>query len=246
MIILYSTSKFANFVIRFLWWLPVTCPPRASWHVRVLSITPCLHTQLEKYNRSYWKGKTLNLLSSRGCGHLITWNQPLVGNLNCFSARGGGFEQIFSKNWNAREGVAFDWYIIMTIQLLKTTVKLPIFRHSTVLPRKNDNMQDQPPSAWVSGGLWSKPLFLRFLEDMKLDLNKTNANCGDIISNGSMLVSRCKFSKSREIYWCTRKRQGCTRNRKTFGRGSPPDSSIGLCAYGTLPQRIYITNFGSP
>ena len=35
-----------------------------------------------------------------------------------------------------------------------------------------------------------------------------------------------KFSQSREIYQCTRKRQGCTRNRHTSGRGSPPDRSI--------------------
>ena len=43
-----------------------------------------------------------------------------------------------------------------------------------------------------------------------------------------------KFSQSREIHRCTRKRQGCTRNRPTSGRGSPPDRSIRLCACGTL------------
>ena len=43
-----------------------------------------------------------------------------------------------------------------------------------------------------------------------------------------------KFSQSREIHRCTRKRQGCTRNRPTSGRGSPPDRSIPLCACGTL------------
>ena len=43
-----------------------------------------------------------------------------------------------------------------------------------------------------------------------------------------------KFSQSREIHRCTRKRQGCTRNRHTSGRGSPPDRSIRLCACGTL------------
>ena len=43
-----------------------------------------------------------------------------------------------------------------------------------------------------------------------------------------------KFSQSREIHQCTRKRQGCTRNRHTSGRGSPPDRSIRLCACGTL------------
>ena len=43
-----------------------------------------------------------------------------------------------------------------------------------------------------------------------------------------------KFSQSWEIYQCTRKRQGCTRNQRTSGRGSPPDGSIRLWACGTL------------
>ena len=53
------------------------------WHVRVLSIKPCLHTQLPEHNRSFWK-------VSWGWGHLITWNGPLMGHLNSFSASGGG------------------------------------------------------------------------------------------------------------------------------------------------------------
>ena len=52
------------------------------WHVRVLSIKPCLHTQLPAHNRSYWK-------VSRGWGHLITWNGSLMGHLNSFSSSGG-------------------------------------------------------------------------------------------------------------------------------------------------------------
>ena len=43
-----------------------------------------------------------------------------------------------------------------------------------------------------------------------------------------------KFSQSREIHQCTRKGQGCTRNRHTSGRGSLPDRSIRLNACGTL------------
>ena len=43
-----------------------------------------------------------------------------------------------------------------------------------------------------------------------------------------------KFSQSRQIHRCTRKRQGCTRNRQTSGRGSPPDRSIRLGPCGTL------------
>ena len=53
------------------------------WHVRVLSIKPCLHTQLPEHNKSYWK-------VSREWGHLITWNGPMMGHLNSFSASWGG------------------------------------------------------------------------------------------------------------------------------------------------------------
>ena len=61
------------------------------WHVRVLSIKPCLHTQLPEHNKSYSK-------VSRGWGHLITWNGPMVGHLNSFSASGGGnLNKNFSK-----------------------------------------------------------------------------------------------------------------------------------------------------
>ena len=52
------------------------------WHVRVLSIKPCLHTQLPE-NKSHRK-------VSRGWGHLITRNGPMMGHLNSFSASGGG------------------------------------------------------------------------------------------------------------------------------------------------------------
>ena len=52
-------------------------------HVRVLSIKPCLHTQLPEHNRSYRK-------VSLRWGHLITWNGPMMGHLNSFSASGGG------------------------------------------------------------------------------------------------------------------------------------------------------------
>ena len=53
------------------------------WHVIVLSIKPCLHTQLPEHNKSYRK-------VSRGWGYLITWNGPMMGHLNSFSASGGG------------------------------------------------------------------------------------------------------------------------------------------------------------
>ena len=53
------------------------------WHIRVLSIKPCLHTQLPEHNKSYQK-------VSWGWGHLITWNRPMMGHLNSFSASGGG------------------------------------------------------------------------------------------------------------------------------------------------------------
>ena len=56
------------------------------WHVRVSStrsIKPCLHTQLPEHNKSYRK-------VSPGWGHLNTWNGPMMGHLNSFSASGGG------------------------------------------------------------------------------------------------------------------------------------------------------------
>ena len=60
-------------------------------HVRVWSIKPCLHTQLPEHNKSYRK-------VSRGWGHLITWNGPIMGHLNGFSASGGAnLNKIFPK-----------------------------------------------------------------------------------------------------------------------------------------------------
>ena len=47
------------------------------------SIKPCLHTQLPEHNKSCQK-------VYRGWGHLITWNGPMMGHLNSFSASGGG------------------------------------------------------------------------------------------------------------------------------------------------------------
>ena len=56
---------------------------------------------------------------SRGWGHLITWNEPMMGHLNSFSASGGGnLNKKFSKKYKcpgvARGGMLklrFDWYI---------------------------------------------------------------------------------------------------------------------------------------
>ena len=84
-------------------------------HVRVLSIKPCLHTHLPEHNRSYWK-------VSRGWGHLITWNEPIMGHLNSFSASGGGnLNKNFPKNQmsgglpgglpGGMFKLRFDWYI---------------------------------------------------------------------------------------------------------------------------------------
>ena len=81
------------------------------WHARVSSIKPCLHTQLPEHNKSYQK-------VSRGWGHLITWNGPVMGHLNSFSASGGGnFPKIFQK-FKCPGGCPggmlklwFDWYI---------------------------------------------------------------------------------------------------------------------------------------
>ena len=81
------------------------------WHVRVLSIKPCLHTQLPEHNKSYRK-------VPQGWGHLITWNGPMMGHLNSFSASGGGnLNKKFPKiqmPGGLPGGILklrFDWYI---------------------------------------------------------------------------------------------------------------------------------------
>ena len=61
------------------------------WYVRLLSIKPCLHTQLPEHNKRHRK-------VSRGWGHLITWNGPMMGHLNNFRPREGGmWTKIFQK-----------------------------------------------------------------------------------------------------------------------------------------------------
>ena len=84
------------------------------WHVRVLSIKPCLHTQFPERNRSYWK-------VSRGWGHLITWNGPIMGYLNSFSASwGGNLNKNFPKIQmpggllGGMFKLRVDWYITLS------------------------------------------------------------------------------------------------------------------------------------
>ena len=43
-----------------------------------------------------------------------------------------------------------------------------------------------------------------------------------------------KFRDDREIYQCTRKRQGCTRKRHASGRGSPPSQPSQLLRLHSL------------
>ena len=84
------------------------------WHVTVFSIKPCLHTQLPEHNKSYRK-------VSQGWGHLITWNGPMLGHLNSFSASGGGklnknFPKIQMSGGLPGGGMLklrFDWYITL-------------------------------------------------------------------------------------------------------------------------------------
>ena len=89
-------------------------------HGSVLSVKPCLHTQLPEHNKNYWK-------VSRGRGHLITWNEPIIGDLNSFSASGGGnLNKNFPKlqmpaglpGGGGKFKLRFDWYI--TVWFRKT------------------------------------------------------------------------------------------------------------------------------
>ena len=82
------------------------------WYVRVLSIKPCLHTQLSEHIWSYWK-------VSRGWGHLITI--PIMGHLNSFSASGeGNLNKNFPKIQmlggllGGMFKLRFDWYITLS------------------------------------------------------------------------------------------------------------------------------------
>ena len=110
-------------------------------HVRVLSIKPCLHTQLPKHNRSYWK-------VSRGLGHLITWNGPIMTHLNSsvFGLGRGEFEKKISKNSNTR-GVArgwtlklrFDWYIMLYTCFYVTSFLLKISNINSILKSANQS-----------------------------------------------------------------------------------------------------------
>ena len=94
------------------------------WHVRVLSIKPCLHTQLSAHNRSYWK-------VSRGWGCLIIWNGPMMGHLNSFLASGGGIWTKLFQKFKCPGGcpgemfkLRFDWYIIFSFYVKLVTAGL--------------------------------------------------------------------------------------------------------------------------
>ena len=83
--------------------------------VRVLSIKPCLHTQLPEYKRSYWK-----VSRSGGIDHLEWTYDGAFEQL--FDLGRGEFEQKFCKKYKcpgvARGGMLklrFDWYIIQQL-----------------------------------------------------------------------------------------------------------------------------------
>ena len=96
-------------------------------HVRVLSIKPRVHTQLPEHNRSYWK-------VSWGWGHLITWNGPIMGHLNSFSASWG---ENLNKNFPKIQmpggmfKLRFDWYIRAT-----PYGKLKLYTFSIIFQRR--------------------------------------------------------------------------------------------------------------
>ena len=91
------------------------------------SIKPCLHTQLPEHNKSY-------RIVSGGWGHLITWNGPMMGHLNSFSASGGGnLNKNFAKNTNARGlpgggmlKLRFDWYINWNKYRIRFIIRITI------------------------------------------------------------------------------------------------------------------------
>jgi len=68
----------------------------------------------------------------------------------------------------------------MKRQLLKKTVELI---RIVVLPRKKEKMQDSDYPTCFMGAFEVKHFCFFFLENMKLDLKITNANCSDVIKN---------------------------------------------------------------
>ena len=87
--------------------------------IRECCLQPWLHTQLPEHNRSYWK-------VSRGWGHLINWNELIMGHLNSFSASGGGNLNKNFPKFQMPGGcpggmfrLRFDWYIMSSKWVLK-------------------------------------------------------------------------------------------------------------------------------
>ena len=90
------------------------------WHVRMLSIKPCLHTQLPEHNKSYRK-----VSPGMGAFDHLEWTYDGAFE-QLFGLGRGEFEQKFSKNSNARGlpgggmlKLRFDWHITRIGRLRK-------------------------------------------------------------------------------------------------------------------------------
>ena len=88
------------------------------WLYLVLSIEPCLHTQLHKHDRNYRKVKTVTSYIFPGWGAFdhLKWTRDDGAFEQLFGPGRGGLKQKFSKNSNAREvagggggKLRFDW-----------------------------------------------------------------------------------------------------------------------------------------
>ena len=174
----WSSLRYCLYKWSFLYSLPHLY---YLWHVRVLSIKPRLHTQLPEHNKSYRK-------VSREWGHFITWNWPMMGHLNSFSASGGGnLKKKFSKNSNAR-GVARGgrcWSFDLTgtlppFSLTRDFGKHNIrgnvfknFRQSRVLLTDQIEIHQLQPPVWPSNLLYGHAIGL-WLVDLYIWLVKTN------------------------------------------------------------------------
>ena len=143
------------------------------WHIRVLSIKPCLHTQFPEHIRSYWK-------VSQGWGHLITWNGPMWGIWTAFRPREGGiWTKIFQKFkctggcpggliWLVHNS-ALSWATIIsnankhnlsirpffTHRLKKETTTSPLSLSPSIVTRKEMRRQKMPGCAKSQGHLFS-------------------------------------------------------------------------------------------
>ena len=143
-----------------------------------------------------WKKSRFDRLHVRNCKASTFCPQMVMGGQQRdTSARTCGIDVIEKKKYKIyRLQYCFIW---IQIYLQETALK----KNSQAPPRQAPNtppFQEEKSSYKTTPhrfqwGLRDKTLLLRFLENITLDLKKTNVNCSEIISNGFLWVSSCQI-----------------------------------------------------